>query len=417
MSDDRRSVTFKIRGATFHDGTEVSAADVVYSIEIMREIDDTFWSGPYEGVESVDAIGDRSVSIKLNAPTAESLVQLMAGELSLVIPEGSYEELRDGEAPIGTGPYRFSEWKPGSHVEISRFADYWGDAPNFATVTWQFFANSTASANAAQAGDVDVAYRMNEYELADVLDQTDGIAVENVGGAFYSAIWLNGAEPLFEDHRIRQAVAHAVDRQAIVDGAYAGRTDATCIPLDPPTGDAIPDLCPYEYDPARARELLEEAGVDDLRLELKILTGDQLSATIGDILISQMADVGITVETRAMEGGSWFADVFENKAYQLSLVTGAFISVEGIVGCPAVWTHDCVPDEVEATVNDAAVAPNPVTWSELRERAAEAHAEWAHWIPLTQTPILVVVPDDLVGISPLGTSGDEFDLRNLGWRD
>lgn len=411
VSADGLEYVFTLReGVLFHDGSELTADDVVYSLEFTKA-GNTIASTPLAVAESIEKVDDRTVRVTLSTPSNVFLLS-MARLSGMIFPEGSGAQIEAD--PVGTGPYDFVEWRQGIETQLTRFDDYWGDAPFFEEVTWRFLADDNAAVNAVLAGDIDVIADVSSFELLERVEADAGLRIVDTPSEFTSLLWLNGNDPALADQRVRAAIAHAIDRQEIIDGVMAGWSEPQCVFVDPVSDLVENDSCPYEYDPERARELLAEAGVPDLQLELKY---DDRTVTrlFSEVLGAQLAEVGITLVPRAMDAATWFEDVREHGSYQLAPgLLQATATLDGEVACPHFWTNDCPPDELLALVDQSDATIDRAQMVELRRQALDLHAEWAHWITLARTPGIAVVRADLSGVKPY-RSWVEFDLRGLGW--
>jgi peptide/nickel transport system substrate-binding protein len=408
VSDDGLEYVFTIREATFHDGAAVSADDVVYSLEAARDAPNApRVSAPMEVVESIERVDDRTVTVRLSRPSQSFLLN-MSRLSGMVIPEGSVDDVADN--PIGTGPYVFGEWRHGDSLTFTQNTEYWGEAPFFDEVRWRFFPDDAAAVNAVLAGDVDIVNFIDEVELLEGVEAAADLVVvyqDSLENRFNTLI-LNGEADVFDDDRIRQAVAHALDRQALNDGLYGGRMTNICVP---PDITADHEFCPYPYDPDRSRELLAEAGAEDLSLTLHTLTGGSFGVWV-EILASQLAEVGITLEGRLLDGPALVEQVRNQGDYQMAFLARAAIDISLLAQCPTVWSRDCVPDETRELLGQADAAADQAEWAELRREVVESHAERAHWIPLHQVPIASVHRDDIAGFKD-SRSWFELDLRPL----
>ena len=228
----------------------------------------------------------------------------------------------DGNAqnPVGTGPFAFSNWVQGDRIELVRRDDYWGEAPALEKITFKFISDPTAAFAAMMAGDIDV---FPNYPAPENLAQFEAdprfqVLVGSTEGETILAI--NNARPPFDDVRVRQAIAHAIDRKAIIDGAmfgYGTPIGSHFAPHNP----AYVDLTGLaSYDPEKAKALLAEANVAGLRPTL-MLPPPSYARRGGEIVASQLRAVGIEPQIVNVEWAQWLEQVFKNKDYDLSIVS------------------------------------------------------------------------------------------------
>ena len=409
VSDDGTVYTFTIREAKFHDGSDLDAADVVYSLEANRAGEGDITT-PFDSVESIEASDDRTVVVTLSQPS-QAFLNGMARISSAVVPEGTRDQIEQG--PIGTGPYVFIEWKPDVSVEMDRFGDYWGDQPFFANATWRFITDETASLNALLAGDIDgVAGILGEgIDRVDEIDAEDDFKILTVAGFEISYLSLNATAPEFQDPLIVQAVNHAIDRQPIVDAAFAGLGELTCTFVNPPNEPWASDYCPYEYDPAKSQELLAEAGAEGMTIPFKYLTIAEFPP-IQEVVTAQLTEAGFNVELEGRELTTYLDEVLgEGADYTFTSLSGP--STIDAWKCPGFFTLYCDP-EFDQLLADGDAATDSAVTTDLRRQAVELHADAGYLIPIVAKVQAVAVRDDLQGVK-LFTAGSEFDLGNLSF--
>lgn len=402
---DGRQYDFTIREATFHDGSTLGPEDVVYSLELYRNAANAELSGVFAGVETIEQLDDRTVRVTLTEPS-QRFLQGMSRHGGMIIPDGSAAQLVD--APIGTGPYVFDEWRQGVEVRLSRYEDYWGDAPSFSDVRWRFMPDLNAIVNALVAGEVDIAYALSEGQIEDQIGQVpEGIEFVTDGGSAMLFLHINSQDPVFADERIRQAIAHAINREEIVAVLRQRPEQAACAFVNPPTEPWSTDHCPYPYDPDRARELLADAGVEGLSIQFKSAT-DKFFADAVEVISAQLEAVGITVE-RDLVDIPTLTEETQAGNYQLAY-TGFSQQIDAFA-CPPILTFDCMP-ELDELLAQADRSLEVEEWSELRRQAVEMHADRAFVIPVLNGAGDQAVREDITGVKPY-RSFVEFDLRGL----
>lgn len=411
VRDDGLVYVFRLREALFHDGTAMTSADVVASLELNRGSPNGAMSVPFAAVESIVATDERTVTVTLNQ-SSQRFLDGMAGSSGLIIPAGHEADL--AQSPIGTGPYKFDSWRPGVDVTLMRFGDYWGELPFFEVIDYRFIADETASLNALLAGDIDIVGSIlgPGIDRFAAVDATEGFVGATTAGFEITYLSMNAEESIFDDERIRQAIAHAIDRQPILDGAFAGLAQATCVFANPPNVPWNSDACPYPYDPERSRQLLAEAGVPDLAIEFTFLTIAEFPP-IMEVVTAQLQAVGITVETKGLELATYIEDVLgaEIPRYEFTSLSGPG-TIDAWV-CPGRFTRDCVP-EFDALLLEADGAVDLTEWADLRRRAIELHADRAYLIPVGNKNEVSVLRDDLLGLKSY-RNASELDFRAMRW--
>ena len=204
ISDDGLSYTFQLRqGVTFHDGTAFEASDVVFSLDRARAEDSTnAQKALFAGIEGVEALGDTSVRIDLAAPQGNFLFNLAWGDAVMVAPE-SIEDIKN--QPIGTGAFRFEQWRRGDQISLSRNADYWGEAASLEAATFKFISEPTAAYAAMLAGDIDAFYSYPAPENLAQFERDPRFTVLSGNTEGETILAMNNQQAPFDDIRVRKA--------------------------------------------------------------------------------------------------------------------------------------------------------------------------------------------------------------------
>jgi peptide/nickel transport system substrate-binding protein len=322
-SEDGLIWTFTLReGVTFHDGSPLNASDVVFSINRIKDpAIASPRSGDFEVVQSVEAPDDRTVVITLTQPFSPLLSKL-AQSLNVIVSEAVANANNNdlNNVVVGTGPFTFVEYVPQTKLELARNPNFWGtDAdgnqlPYLDGIVFQFYPEPTARTTAIQTGNVD----WIEYvPAADVEILKADPNLQVIGGLSnnFRTIYLNVTRPPLDNKLVRQAIAYAVDEQAIVDVALFGTGGVAATGTTVPVGQfyAI-ESSPYNgRDVERAKELLAEAGfADGFELELYVTSTYDFLRTPAEIIQSNLADIGVTVNIVAEDWNVYLPKVLEN---------------------------------------------------------------------------------------------------------
>ncbi len=320
VAPDGLSWEFQLHpGVTFQDGTPMTAEDVVFSFDRAMAPDSTNAQKQlFAGINEVTAIDDTTVEIGLDAPKGSLLFDLAWGDAVIVSPASIDTEATN---PVGTGPFKFSKWVQGDRVELVKNPDYWGTPAKLDKVTFKFISDPTAAFSAMMAGDIDVFPNFPAPEnLAQfAADPRFQVIIGSTEGETILA--MNNARKPFDDIRVRQAVAHAIDRKALIDGAvfgYGTPIGSHFAPQNP----AYEDLTALSaYDPEKSRALLAEAGLADGFKATLALPPPSYARRGGEIVQAQLRAVGIDVEIVNMEWAQWLEQVFKNKDFDLTIVS------------------------------------------------------------------------------------------------
>jgi peptide/nickel transport system substrate-binding protein len=292
------------QGVTFHDGTPLTAEAVRWTFSRVA-----LAGGGSIGVDenSVAIVDDHTVEITPARPNLRLVQQLNHPVYSIVAPNTEPAETR-----VGTGPFREVEYVVDDHYTVEAFEGYWGEAPKVQRATFRFYVDPTTRVLALQSGDVDLITDVPREAASEVTGGGDFQLLTSTVGA-YNAIYvgIHGKEPydLGQDKAIRQAVAHAIDKEAIVQGVWQGNAEVGRTMIPPailgPAGDQIVGGVPY--DPEQAMALLEQAGwtgegtrqKDGRELKLTYVVGfpdASVHIPVPEFVQAQLAEVGIAVE-------------------------------------------------------------------------------------------------------------------------
>jgi len=301
VSDDQLTWTFNLReDVTFHDGSEFTADDVVFSYN--RIIDDEMANAyRFTSVEEVRAVDDYTVEIEVNRPTPNMPANIGAFKGMAIVPEEFDDDMASN--PVGTGPFTFESYDQGQSISLARNDDYWGDPPALDGVEFRFISEGTVALTNLQGGQVHWTDNIPPQQV-EQLGGDDSVNLEQVPSTDYWYFAANINEEPYDDERVRQALAYAVDREAITQAAHfdAATVNQTAIP----EGSTFhTDHAPYEHDPDRARQLLEEAGVENL--ELEIMVTDEFPETIqaAQVMESNFGEAGITATINTLDFATW----------------------------------------------------------------------------------------------------------------
>jgi peptide/nickel transport system substrate-binding protein len=308
-------------GVTFHDGHVLTARDVVYTFASF--LDPNFVSarkGAYETLKSVTALDDHTVEFKLKEPFGSFPIQLVMP----VVPDGAGESLRT--FPIGTGPYRFGRYVLDEQVELTAFEGYWDGLPQNAGVVLRIIPDETMRGLELRKGTADITVNDVSPDIAYQL-QKSSLKIAHGQGVDYNYIGLNMRDPVLKDKRVRQAIAHAVNREAIVKYLRRDLAQPAVGVLSPAAWAFEPEVPQFQHDVGRAKQLLDAAGYPDpdgdgplprLRLSLKTSTDEffRLQATV---IQQDLQLAGIEVDVRSYEFATFYADVLSGNVQMYTL--------------------------------------------------------------------------------------------------
>ncbi len=320
ISDDGLTYTFTLQsGVTFHDGSTFNAEDVKFSLDRSRAENSTNAQKQlFDGIESIEVPDLQTVVINLSAPNGALLFNLAWGDAIVMSPD-TFDKAKT--EPVGTGPFKFSRWVQGDRIELEKNPEYWGASAKLEKVTFKFISEPTAAFAALMAGDVDAfpVYPAPENLAQFEADPRFSVVVGSTEGE--TILSTNNKQAPFDNKLVRQAVAHAINRQEIIDGAMFGYGTPIGTHFAPhhPAYKDFTDNSSYDVD--KAKELLKEAGFEDgFKTTLK-LPPPSYARRGGEIIAAQLRQVGIEAEISNLEWAQWLEQVFRGKDFGLTIVS------------------------------------------------------------------------------------------------
>ncbi len=368
VSDDGLVYTFKLRAnARFHDGTTLDASDVVFSFDRARGADSVNAQKQlFAAIDTVEAVDPQTVRITLSRPEGSLLFNLGWGDAIIVGPESAET---NKSKPIGSGPFKFERWVKGDRIELSAL-----DAnAALQKVTFKIIPDPSAQVAALKAGDIDAVPNLNAPEavLAFQSDANFEVAIGSTEGE--TILSINNGKPPFNDVRIRRAIAHAIDRKAIIDGAMFGFGTPIGSHFAPHHPAYVELTATYPYDPAKARALLKEAGNENLKITLK-LPPPTYARRGGEIIAAQLKEVGIEAEIIPVEWAQWLEQVFRGNDFDLTIVSHTEPQDIGIYARDKYYFNYDSP-AFKAVMADLNKTSDPAKRNELLAKAQRVLAE------------------------------------------
>jgi peptide/nickel transport system substrate-binding protein len=343
---DPRTYIFHLRhGVRFHNGQPLTARDVKWTLDsMMSGRVRSLKASSYHVVDRIDAPDDYTVIFHLKEPFATLLWNLSDGAIG-VVPYGSDDTFN--RAPIGSGPFRFVSQEQDKDVIIERNPDYWGEKPRIARVQFNVVPDTTTRALELRKGSADVAINALTPDMVMALKRETDLQVETAPGTIYTYVAPNLRDPILKDVRVRQALAYAIDRGPILHYLWQDLALPANSILPAQHWAYNPDARSYPYDPARARQLLDEAGYPErngVRFHLTLKTStEETNRLVSTVLQQQLRAVGIALDIRTLEFATWYADIVKG-AFQV------FAGLRWIGG-----NQD--PDIFEAVFHSASIPP------------------------------------------------------------
>lgn len=316
--NDNRDLVFTLRDdVKFHNGEPMTAEDVAFSFNTV--INAGYASTAVSAMDSMEVVDDAHVVLHFTSEFGPAL-ECVSSDYMTIFPKAYYESVDDfGRVPVGTGPYKFVEWSTGDRITLTANEDYFKGAPAIKDVTFRILTDNSVATLALQNGEIDVHTRIPQADVPNV-EADPNLQYSEVLGNSTTWIIFN-FESIFADENLRLAVAHAIDKEAVMIGAVEGKgAVAQAIYANFVPGYDF-DYEGPAYDPELSRQLLAQAGYPDgLSLTVKANSSDVYSKPL-DIVQAYLADVGINLTIEKMESNAWFDDVFKGPDYDMNLVT------------------------------------------------------------------------------------------------
>ena len=320
ISEDGTEYTFTLReGVTFHDGTPFDAEAVKFNFDRMLDETHPFHdTGPFplafffSAVQETVVVDPMTVRFRLDAPYAPFLSNLAYPTGLIVSPAAVEANGADfGRNPVGTGPFRFAEWRANEAVVVERNGDYWGEAAGSEAVVFRPITDANTRVAEMLAGGIDMMVEVPPTSLSQF--GGDGFEIAEQAGPHLWFLILNTKEGPASDVRVRQALNYAIDKEAIVNDVLEGTADVAAGPTPPAFAWAYNEaLQPYPHDPEKAKALLAEAGADGAELTFFVTEGGSGMldpVAMGTAIQADLAEVGLDVKIETYEWNTFLGEV------------------------------------------------------------------------------------------------------------
>jgi peptide/nickel transport system substrate-binding protein len=343
---DKTALTLHLRpGVKWHDGKPFTSADIAYSAQEVWSKYHSRGRITFARLVAVDTPDPLTAVLRFSAP-APYVISALASNESQVVPRHLYEG-RDvlsnplNNAPVGTGPFRFAEWQRGQFVRLERNRDYWEKGkPGLDGIIFRVLGDSAANAAALETGEIQLTNGISPGDVARVSklpgivrdDRNFGLSTGGTGLEF------NLDVPKLRDVRVRRAVAHAIDPEFILKNILYGNGVIDRSPISSIyTAFHTEDVPLYPFDPARAKALLDEAGLKPdakgvrLRFTLDPTPSGDRSIKLAEYIRSALAQVGIKVELRSQDFATFVKRVYTDRDFEVSL-SGGQMGPDPVIG-------------------------------------------------------------------------------------
>ncbi len=316
---DPLTYIFHLRhGVKFHDGRSLTSRDVKWTFDsLLQHKIQTTRAAAYQYVDHLEAPDNYTVIFRMKEPFSTLLWNLSDGAMGIV-PYGSLTEMTTH--PIGSGPFRFVSAEQDKEVVIERNDDYWGDKARVSRVRFAVVPDTTTRALELRKGSADIASNALTSDMVLALEKQPNLVVQRAPGTVLGYMAFNLRDPILRDVRVRQAIAYAINRHSMIEYLWRDFARPADSILPPESWAYDPNVPHYDYNPEKARQILDAAGypaVNDVRFHLTMKTStDESPRLIAAVLQQQLRDVGIELDIRTFEFATFFADVTSG-AYQM----------------------------------------------------------------------------------------------------
>lgn len=431
VSDDGLIYTIKLRsGVKFQDGTAFDAAAVKANLDRASNPDNRLKRyNLYKNIASTEAVDPATVKITLKQPFS-AFINILAHPATAMISPATLQKYGKeiGFHPVGTGPYELVTWNQTDFVKVKKFAGYWQQGlPKLDTITWRPVVDNNTRAAMLQTGEAQFAFPI-PYEQAKLLEQNDKLDLVASPSIMQRYISMNVTQKPFDNPKVREAINYAINRQALVKVAFAGyATPATGVV--PPSIAYAAQFSPWPYDPAKARQLLKEAGLPNgFSTTLWSSHNHSTAQKVLQFTQQQLAQVGIKAKVTAMDAGQRAAEV-EGKGQKESGVRMFYTGWTASTGeadwalSPLFASQNWPPTlfntafysnkHVDSDLADALKTTDNAQKAKLYKEAQEIIWKESPWVPLVVEKLVSAHSKSLTGFYVMPDTGFSFENADL----
>ena len=409
-------------GVRFHDGHPLTSADVAYTLRSMtNETIITAKGGAFKGISALDTPDPLTLTIHTQAPDASLLFNLSDGLFGVVERGAGADE---GLHPVGSGPFRFVSQVQDKEVVVERNANYWAGTPNIERVRFEVVPDTISTALEMRKGSGDVESNVLTMDMVHALRGVQNLRIETGPGARVDYANFNVTDPVLRDKRVRQAIAYAIDRDALIASIWRGQARPADTLLPPDHWAEAPDnlLPQYPHDLARAKLLMDAAGFKPdahgirLRFTLKTST-DETTRLEAQAMQAELREAGIELSLRSAEFGTFYSDITRG-AFQMYLLRWIGSNQDPDIFHYAYATAMAPPKganrgryanlRVDVLLAQAEAEPDQAKRSALYLEVQQILAEDLPSIPLWYADNVVIHSSRLTGVTP--NAGGSFDF-------
>ena len=385
------------KGVRFHHGFgELTAADVVWSLDRVRSPKTSGFASTFGVISAVEAVDDHTVRVTLKERVPSFIGLLADPQGGYILSRKAAESLGSDvkAALVGTGPFQFAEYTPKSQSVLTAHGDYFRGKPKLERIVYRYIPSDNARELAFAAGQIDLFYGLREQDWVDRMKKQygDRIVIDIFAPSQSRMLHINQSIKPLDDLRVRQAILHSIDREEFQ--ALVGRSITRPLTKPVPSGflgqaDSVPS---YEFNPARAKALLREAGYPD-GISLKVPSSQIGSLRLPfELVMEQLRRVGIRLQVDFVDHRAWHALIRRNESPLVIYgaapfpVADAFLTPffhsRSIVGTPTAQTNFSHCRSADADIDAARSASDPAVQAEAWQRAQQKIMAEACVVPI-----------------------------------
>ena len=314
VSEDGLTYTFTLRdGVKFHNGETVTADDVLYSFETCAQTStSTALVRALSVIQDVTADGS-DITITLSEADSNFLSTV---SVVYIVPASYHDQ---ATAPVGTGPFKFESYSPQDRAIFVRNEDYYGQVPALSKVTCRIYEDPNALYTSLNAGALDLALHMTFDQVNSL---TNGYDVYEGEMNLVQALYLNNGKAPFDDERVRKALCYAIDIDTLLDLTEDGHGKKLGSSVYPSFtkyfDESLVDA--YPYDPAKAAELLEEAGASGLSFTIKVPSNYTQHVDTANVIVEMLSMAGINASIQKVEFSTWLSEVYKGRDFEATVI-------------------------------------------------------------------------------------------------
>lgn len=421
VSDDGLEYLIPIKqGVKFHDGSVLTAKDVLFSIN--RTIAKGWASDMTAAIDNVSLADDNTLKIKLKKPFSGMIGSLTSPFFSIM--SESYVTTKGDDAikrePMGTGAYKMKEWVGGDHITLVANEEYFQGAPSIKTITVKPIVDKNTGLIALENKEIDTFLNVNSSDIDNVKNNKE-LAFYSADQAAVLSLDMNIEKKPLDNVKVRQAIAYAINKENIIAGALEGIGTIANSAIPPLVEGYSADSPTYEYNVEKAKQLLAEAGASNLNLTMKIKE-DAKTQKVAQIIQADLKEAGINVTIEVMEAGAFNTDIYANGNYEITVGSWSAMFLDAYSVVYSQFHKDCygptgnithvVSDELSGLLDKAAQSEEAGK-AEAYKAVSQNIYENAYNIPLVVEQTNITVNTNLKGVkaNPLGV----YMLKNFTW--